>query len=370
VTGVSSSTFADGAGGAQARFALQNAQGGINGHPIKLVAKDDQSSPSTNQTAAQDLVSADHVFGVIEDSAFTYGAARYLNQQGVPVTGGGFDGTEWPMYSNMFATIPLEDAPVAGVYYSDNTVALALKQAGVTKLAGLGYGIGFSSPESIRAAFVGAQPLGVSKCYENLSVPFGGVDFTADVLQIKSAGCDGVVGSFVDNSDVALSQAVKNAGLTDKQMYFTAYDQSVLDSPSAEAALNGDYFRAQENFTTPNAATQQMLNALKQYDPAYKGGIPDFGLAGAYLAADLIVKGLQMAGPNPTPKSFITNLRTLSSYDAGGILSSPTSFAGFGTSAIVPQKICMYYLQLQGTKYVALNSGQPICGQRIVAPSP
>ncbi len=370
ITGVSSSTFADGAGGAQARFALQNAQGGVNGHPLKLVVKDDQSSPPTNQTAAQDLVSAEHVFGVIDDSAFTYGAARYLSQQGIPVTGGGFDGTEWTQYSNMFATIPLEDAPIKGMYYSDNTTGLALKQAGVTKLAGLGYGVGFSSPESIRATFAGAQPLGVSKCYENLSVPFGGVDFTADVLQIKAAGCNGVVGSFVDNSDVALSQAVKNAGLAIKQMYFTAYDQNVLGSPSALAALNGDYFRAQENFTTPNAATQQMLNTLRQYDSAYKGGIPDFGLAGSYLAADLMIKGLQLAGTNPTPQTFISNLRQLTSYDAGGILSSPTTMAGFGTDAIVPQRICMYYLQLQGANYVALNGGAPICGQRIVAPSP
>src|ERR1700757_2135772 len=163
VTGVGSSNFADGAGGAQARFALQNAQGGVNGHPLKLVVKDDQSSPPNNQTAAQDLVSTEHAFGVIDYSAFTYGGARYLNQQGVPVTGGGFDGTEWPQYSNMFATLPLEDAPIAGTYYNDNTTGLALKQAGVTKLAGLGYGIGFSSPESIRATFAGAQPLGISK---------------------------------------------------------------------------------------------------------------------------------------------------------------------------------------------------------------
>ena len=140
--------------------------------------------------------------------------------------------------------------------------------------------------------------------------------------------------------------------------------------PAARTALNGDYFRAQENFTTPNAATQQMLNTLKKYDPSYKGGIPDFGLAGSYLAADLMIKGLQVAGANPTRQSFISNLRQVSSYDAGGIFPSPTSFAGFGTLSIVPQKICMYYLQLQGTNYVPLNSGQPICGQRIVAPKP
>ncbi|HLG67314.1 MAG TPA: ABC transporter substrate-binding protein, partial [Acidimicrobiales bacterium] len=60
ITGNASSTFADGPGGAQARVDLQNAHGGVNGHPLKLVVEDDQSSVSTDLTAAQDLVANKH----------------------------------------------------------------------------------------------------------------------------------------------------------------------------------------------------------------------------------------------------------------------------------------------------------------------
>ncbi|HUZ09204.1 MAG TPA: ABC transporter substrate-binding protein, partial [Acidimicrobiales bacterium] len=66
LTGVASSTFADGAGGAQARIDLQNAQGGVNGHKLKLVVEDDQSSPTVNKTASQDLVQNKGAFGVIQ----------------------------------------------------------------------------------------------------------------------------------------------------------------------------------------------------------------------------------------------------------------------------------------------------------------
>jgi branched-chain amino acid transport system substrate-binding protein len=369
LTGVAASTFADSAGGAQARIALQNARGGVNGHKINLVVEDDQSNPNQNLTAAEDLVQNKHASIVIEDSAFTYGAAKYLNQQSIPVTGAGFDGIEWTTYSNMFSWLVLEDSPINGVYYSDNANGQLLHSVGVTKMAGLGYGVGFSSPESIRATFAGGAPLGVTNCYANYSVPFGGVDFTAAVLSIKNAGCNGVVGSFVDTSDVALSQAVKNAGLNAKQLYFTAYDQSVLDSASAKAALDGDYFRAQINFTTPNAATQAMLNTLKKYDTAYKGGIPDFGLYVAYLGADLTIKGLQLAGKNPSAASIMSHLRKLKSYNGGGILPSPNTLAGFGTPNLVPKTICFYFMQLQGSQFHVVG-GKAVCGKRIIAPPP
>ena len=368
LTGVAASTFADSAGGIQARFDLQNAHGGVNGHKLKLVVEDDQSSPTAYLTAAQDLVENKHAQVIVSDSSFTYGGARYLNQQGIPVTGAGFDGTEWTTYSNMFSWLPLEDSPINGIYYSDQGNGLLLKNIGVTKMAGLGYGIGFSSPESIRATFAGGAPLGVQNCYANYSVPFGGVDFTADVLQIKNAGCNGVVGSFVDTSDVALSQAVKNAGLNVKQLYFTAYDQSVLDSASAKTALEGDYFRAQINYTTPNAATKAMVNTLRKYDKAYKGGIPDFGLQVAYLGADLTVQGLKATGKNLSPQSIISHMRKIKAYDAGGILPGSTPMTGFGTPNLVPKKVCNYYMQLQSGQYHVVG-GKPICGKRIVAPT-
>ena len=260
LTGVASSTFADGAGGAQARIDAQNAAGGVNGHKLKLVVEDDQSSPTTNNTASQDLVSNKGAFGVIQFSAFTFGGYKYLQQQGVPVTGAAFDGPEWANQpnSNMFSYSPLVDANINGKYYASDADAKFFKSIGITKVAGLAYGISQSSKQSIVAMFTGAKGGGATNCYQNFSVPFGGVDFTADTLQIKTAGCNGVVGSFVDSSDIALAQQVKNAGIKAKQIYFTGYDEDVLQSASARAAANGDYFPSAINFTTPNAATQAM----------------------------------------------------------------------------------------------------------------
>ena len=367
LTGVASSTFADGAGGARARIDLQNAQGGVNGHKLKLVVEDDQSSPTQNKVASQDLVQNKGAFGVIQFSAFTFGGAPYLQQQGVPVTGAAFDGPEWAQQpnSNMFSYAPLVDANIGGKYYGATTTGRVFKALGATKVAGLAYGISASSQQSIRVVYAGGS---VAQCYKNFSVPFGGVDFTADVLQIKTAGCNGVVGSFVDSSDIALAQAVKNAGIKAKQMYFTGYDQQVLDSPTARAALNGTYELASINFTTPNAAVKNMIATVKKYDPSYTGGIMDLGLYGSYVSADLMIKGLQMAGKNLSQANFISKLRTLKSYDAGGILPSGTPMSGFGTAAIVPKTLCGYYMQLKGNQFKPYK-GKAICGKRVIVPA-
>jgi ABC-type branched-subunit amino acid transport system substrate-binding protein len=368
-TGVASSTFADGPAAAQARIALQNAQGGIDGRKIVLVPVDDQSSPTQDLTAAQDLVQTKGVFGIIDFSPFTFGGTKYLSQHGVPVTGFGFDGPEWAQSqsTNMFSWSPLVDTPIGGSQYGYTTDAVVLKALGVTKLGGLGYGISNSSQTSIKAILTAAASLGITKCYENQSVPFGGVDFTAAVLAIKAAGCDGIAGSFVDSSDIALSGAIKNAGLTNiKQMYFTGYDSQILDNPSAASSFAGSYVGVSYDPNSSNAASQAMFSALKQYDTSYKAGsIPDLGLYGSYISADLMIYGLQKAGPNPTRATFISTMRQVGTYNAGGLLPTAIPFTNFGTPAMLPAQSCAQFAYISGGKFVYYDNGKLVCGSLI-----
>ncbi len=367
LTGVAASSFADGAGAARARIDAQNARGGVDGHKLKLIVVDDQSSPTEALTAAQDLISRG-VFGIIEDSAFIFGADHYLAQQGIPVTGGGFDGPEWGTqpFSNFFTFTPATSSTFGGKYYTYTYTAKFLRDIGVTRLAGLAYTTS-SSTASIHEMFDEAHDLGgPQECYSNYSVPFGTADFTADVLQIKSSHCNGVVGSFVDTSDVAMAQAIKNAGLDAKQLYFTGYDNDVTDNPGAARAMDGAYVQSPYNFTTPNAATRQMLATLKKYD--HFSGVPDIGIYDAYLATDLMIYGLEHAGKNPTRASFIKNLRSVGSYNDGGILPSPVTFKHFGTVQMLPKTFCNYFVQLQGTTWHVYQN-RPICGTLIPSPS-
>jgi branched-chain amino acid transport system substrate-binding protein len=372
-TGVASSTFTDGPAGAMARIDEQNAKGGIDGRKLVLVTKDDTSSPTSNQTAAQELVQQDNAFGVVDFSAVAFGGAKYLNQQGVPVTGSEFDGPEWGMQpnSNMFTYSPPAYTPYNGKLYTNTYLGTFLKNIGVTKLASLAYGISPSAVDAAAGAVASAAAAGIKNCYQNYSVPFGAVDFTADVLAIKSSGCNGVQAPLVDSSDVALSTAVKQGGVTAKQLYYTGYSSDVSGKTASAAAFDGNYVVAGIDFVTPSASVAAMLNAFKRYDPKYTASdIPDLGLYGSYIATDLMIKGLQLAGKDPTRPTFIKNLRQVSSYDAGGILPSPVTFKGFGTLAMIPASGCTYIVQLKGSKFVTANGGSPVCGKRMSYTAP
>src|SRR3954449_6501492 len=91
-TGVAASISKNGIKGFEARIARQNAAGGVNGRKIKYEAVDDMSS-GANLTAAQDLVKNRNVFAVVNNSSFAFLSYRYLQSAGVPMIGGGFDGT-------------------------------------------------------------------------------------------------------------------------------------------------------------------------------------------------------------------------------------------------------------------------------------
>ena len=260
-------------------------------------------------------------------------------------------------YTNMFSYIPLDPG-----YPATTIDGQFLKSIGVTSMAGFAYGVSPSSTASIKQMQASVVNAGLKAGYTNLSVPFGGADFTSDVLAMKSAGVNGFACSCVESSDLALATASAQAGLNAKGLFFTGYSASTLTSPTAAAAAQNQYFTT---VTVPyelkQPATNAILNALTKYAPGYKGGIPDYGQQGGYLATELMIKGLQVAGQNPTRQSFMSGLRGVTSYDSNGAMPSPISFAlsEFGK---YPQNSCAYFVQLKGTAFVPLPK---VCGTLI-----
>ena len=369
LTGVTSSNEADTPQGALARIDAQNAAGGVDGRQIQLVTVDDTSTTAGDLTAAQTLVQEKDVFGIIGYSSFLFASTKYLQQQGIPVTGDAFDGPEWGMqpYNNMFSANPPASTPYNGYYYTWDSDGKFFKQVGVTKLGGFAYGISPSAVNAIKGTFAASAPYGVTECYNNLSVPFGTVDFTADALQLKAAGCNGAVTAFVDSSDLAMATAVRQSGNPVKILNFTGYDSQTLSTAATRAAYDGVYFSNQIFFDKSNPAVATMYANMEKYIPNFNPNVlPDFGLFGGYLDADLMIRGLQAAGQNPTRQSFITNLRQVTGYTAGGLLPSPTPFSPFGTVDMLPQTYCTYFIQLQGSNFVSVGpGGGPICGSRV-----
>ena len=356
VTGNASSTFSDAADGAKAYFDSVNAAGGVNGRKITVVVEDDQSSPAGNLSATQQLISQG-VYAIERFSPYDFGG--YKASLTIPTTGGGFDGPEWATARNMFTTT----GDTNGRTSNNTQQANFFKGIGVTNVGALAYGISPSSTGSVQDLKTGLEKIGLKMGYENLSVPFGGVDVTSYILAMKQAGVNGAACSCVQSTNLAMFTGLSQAGMSNvKPLSFASADSSVFSNPTAAAAAQGAYYVSQiPPIDQNNPATNAMIANLKQYDPLYKGGYPTFGATGAYLAAILMVKGLQEAGQNPTRESFINNMRTVTSWDANGLLASSVGFNNPGVSQ--PTR-CSYYVQVKGNTFVSntVNGGKPICG--------
>ena len=78
--------------------------------------------------------------------------------------------------------------------------------------------------------------------------------------------------------------------------------------------------------------------------PDLSGRAPSFGLAGGWIAADLFIQGLEVAGKNPTRASYISGLQGVTAYTAGGLLPTPRNF-GLAYFGQLPAQNCEYYVR-------------------------
>ncbi len=340
--------------GFKARIDLQNAQGGVYGRKIEYIVEDDQSSPGQAQTAAAAEVTKG-VFAIDYNSPFAFGAAQYLQQQGVPVVGGGYDGPEWTStnYRNMFSTVPAVFANPPR--YKTNTTLL--KKAGARRFAVIGYGISPSSSQAAANAAISLKQAGFQVPYLNTSLPFGTVNVTAVALQMKAANVDSMEAEIDGNTELALVTAGEQTGIKWRYVVLaTGYGQAWLDNPQAVASSQRLYFGVLQTpveLHTPATIAEQA--AFKKYTGFT--GLPDFGWTEGWESAGLLIKGLQVAGKNPTRASFIDNLRKVTSWNDDGLLAAPTNFARWTSP---PPEQCGYTEQLIGHRFFP-TSTKPLC---------
>lgn len=355
VTGAGSSTFADTAKGAEAAFAVQNAKGGVDGRKLRLVVGDDNSSPTGAATAAQVLVSQKHVFGVIGVGAFFFGAATYLHQQHIPVTGSDLDGPEWftQPNTNMF-NIEGTSSPTYPSYTVEGKFYKSLGAKKVSFVASTTP----SSTRGIRQSIASSKAAGIGTCAD-ATVPLGSVTITGVALAIKHAGCNVAECSCVLSTSLALSGALQNEGFHIPVVFDAGPAQQVITSATTKKEATGNYFLSTElSYSGP--AYDNFRAALKKYDPTYTGGVPNLGLVVGWQGAGLFIKGLQVAGKNPTRASFMAKLRKVSSWNDTGLKPSPVSFTHFGQA---PKTICYLYYKFKDGHYVPYpTSGKRFCG--------
>jgi ABC-type branched-subunit amino acid transport system substrate-binding protein len=340
-----------------AAVAAQNAAGGVDGRQLVLVTADDQSNPVQAATAARGLVS-NNVFGIVTEGQNDSPMYPYLQQNNVPVMEANGIDSAYLTDRNAFAPAGIALAP-----YVSTSTAKFLQSKGVTNLAILAHSVPASAAGG-RVQVGAAKSVGIKTGLELNNVPFTSSDLTADALQMKRLGIDGIYAPVANQAAVSIATAVKQQGVPIKAMVLASiYDPAYLKVPALAGAWTNSPSVPLSSTSSP--AVQKYTSALAKYSPG-TDPYEQFALYG-YEDVQLMVYGLQHAGACPTRSSFINNLRAVNSYDEGGLLLSPQSFTPGLTPNGSPSSLCAWFVQIQPSGFVP-NPGMT-CGTYIKAGS-
>jgi ABC-type branched-subunit amino acid transport system substrate-binding protein len=352
-TGVASATSGTSDIGCKARVGRENAAGGVNNRKLDIKYVDDQSS-GANKTAAQDLVQNQHVFMIVNDSAFAFLTYQFLLDEGVPLIGGGYDGTYYGLPGNEKVISAFgNSAPVVGVT-SDLTPKI-MKAQGATKVASLGYGISPSSSEAAKSLNkYGVPAVGLEAVYTNTTVDFGSTDVSPLVLGIKNAGADAAFYAMNGNTNLAIAQGLAQNGVKMKaQLMATGYGQSLLDQPIANQLGPSVIFtQGWAPVEAKTKATKQLQADLKKY--AGYTGVPDFGIYTGYVDCDLAILGLKQQGKDLDQSTYAADLRKLGKVNPAGLGCQDLDISA-DTYGEPSPTICQWALIVKNDKFVVLS---------------
>lgn len=331
VTGPLSSGFAPIVNGVQAYFSMINAEGGVDGRTLKLAyQEDDQGSPTTDLSVAQQLVQQNKVFAVVGVATPFFGGAAYLAQTGTPTFGYAVstDFQDRPTLFADYGSVLCFPCGAPGDAYT-------AQQLGAKSIAVISYGVP-QSAAACKAAITGMRALGLNVSFTDTNLVFGG-DPTPDVLQMKNNNVDMFFSCLDVNGNVGFARAISQNGLTMKQVWFNGYDRSTLAQYGS--IMNGVYFGLQHvpfeaalAYPGVYPGLDTYIKNMEKYQPKFT--YDEVALDG-WIAADQFVTGLRAVGKDLTQKKLVAAINKEKAYNGDG-LTTPVDWTKSHTGSPPP----------------------------------
>jgi branched-chain amino acid transport system substrate-binding protein len=299
---------------AQAYFDCVNANGGINGHPIKYYIETEQTNPAQVAADAKQLVQSDHVVGVVGSTSIIECSVNsgYWQKMGYYVIDSG-------IAPECYATPNSAAVNMGPRYSSDGAVQYALSQ-GVSKVV-------FDQSNVPGTGYIAAGPAALAKdknvpivqLTEN--VPITDANSVA-IKEVDDAGPNGaVILNFTPPEALIILQAAQKLGLENRVKMWGCSTPCNTDflATSLGAKWNGKLFVNAE-LTPPdgtNTTTMSLYKAiLSQYGKAVQGGIGSFSQMG-FTEAEIAVHALQSISGAYTVPSVNAAFKAVKDFDTG-----------------------------------------------------
>ena len=299
---------------ANAYFSCVNANGGINGHPIKYTILKEQTNASQIASLSKQLAQTDHVVGIVGNTSIIECSVDhgYWEQQGYYIIDSG-------IAPECYSTSHSAAVNMGPRYSSDGAVQYALTQH-PDKIV-------FDQANVPGTSYIAAGPNAIAKA---AGVPI--VDMTATppvadansvaIALTSAAGKNGaVVLNFTPPDALTILSAAQKLHIEDNVKLWACSTPCNTDFLAAKLGpqWNGKLFVNAE-LTPPdpvNTPTMQLYKAiLKQYGSAVTGGVGSFSQMG-FTEAELMVKALESVQGAYTVASVNAAIKGLKNVNTG-----------------------------------------------------
>lgn len=297
-----------------------NKDGGLNGHPVKLIVKDDGGDPAKALQAAKELIEKEKVVAIVgETSVADEAFQKYVEGKKVPVVGG--LAPEKP-----FLTSPDFFPSGSSLVVTTYGMIKDAKEAGAKTVGGLYCA---ESPVCAQAGALGdtfSKMLGVTWTDGKISATQP--NYTASCLSMKNAGAEGL---YIAHNGAVAVRAVADC----VKAGFEPVAMAQLNSVGADVIASPQYDGAV--LTASNAVfTDEDVPGVKEFREAveaYQPGITKdkqftIGVEQAWAGGKLFEAAAEAAGlgPESTPSDVYEGLYALKEETLGG-LSAPLTFS-------------------------------------------
>ncbi|TVZ05256.1 hypothetical protein EAS64_11780 [Trebonia kvetii] len=308
-------SFTDIANMAQAYFNCVNANGGVNGHPIKYFIKTEQTNPSQIGSVSKELVQSDHVVGIVGNTSILECTIDHKYWEGL-----GYDIIDSGIAPECWSTSNSAAVNMGPRYSSDGAVQYVINTVKVDKVA-------FDQSNVPGTDYIAAGPKAIAAAANvpiqtfTTNVPIQSANSVALQL-VQAAGKNGaVVLNFTPPEALKILQAAAKLHIQNNVKAWgcsTPCDTDFLASALGTAFDNKLFINAE---LTPadgtNTATMNLYRAiLKQYGSNVSGGIGSFSQFG-FVEARLAVQALETITGDYTVQSVNAAFKALKNANTG-----------------------------------------------------
>ncbi len=323
--------------------------GGINGHPVQVIVKDDAGQPTTAASVANELIN-EKVVAILAGSdnlvpAFDSATAK----AGIPVVGGPSNAGDWYTKPLMYPTV----TDVASGLVGQMIVAKQFGKA--TTFADLYCAEVAACKQANDPLKATAEKMGVK--FTSLAVSATATSYTAQCLALKQQQVDYAQLNF------STEAAIKFVKDCQAQGYNPTWGTSAQSIGKAYTEVS-DFTAYGPAYAFPSAATggefDTFTNAMTKYakDDNWKDGTSSFDWTG--LVA--IQKALASVSPSATVTAtdVVNGLDAFKDETLGGIAANKLTFTK-GKPVPFTGQPCFFVIGVKDQKVTAPNGTTPIC---------